>query len=289
MTAVLMEGKTLSREIKNSASEKIKIFREKKGRFPHLAAVVFKGDYSSDVYVKKEISACAGLGITADLKYMEEGMRRTEFIKLLNQLSADDKTDAVLVPRPVPKEINSPAVWEHVPPAKDIDGASTINMGRLFYCKSFDEIISGKFFVPCTALAVIKLLNYYNIDVRKGRTVVVGRSSTVGRPLAHMLSCMDATVSLCHSKTANIAQVMRSADILISAVGSPRWVKADMVKEGAIVVDVGTNADESGAFCGDVDFNAVKEKASFISPVPGGVGPVTLSCLIENIANAGRI
>jgi methylenetetrahydrofolate dehydrogenase (NADP+)/methenyltetrahydrofolate cyclohydrolase len=159
-------------------------------------------------------------------------------------------------------------------------------MGRLFLCKSFSELEAGGFFMPCTAWAVIRLLRRHGIDPSGKNAAVLGRSSTVGRPLAHMLSCMDATVALAHSKTADIAKTLSGCELIVSAIGKARWVKAGMIPPGAVVVDVGTNSDENGIFCGDVDYEAVSKIASAVSPVPGGVGPVTLACLLENIVTA---
>ena len=251
-----------------------------------LAAIHCPGDYASDVYLKKELEACHKIGIDTRQHDIAPCIAPQEFATLLRSISDDKTVDAMLVPRPLPPQLSDPRLWENMDPDKDIDGASVNSMGRLFLCKNFSEIEKGGFFAPCTALAVVRLLQYHKVEFSGKKAAVLGRSSTVGRPLAHMFSCLDATVTLCHSRTPDMAKTLAGADILASAIGKARWVKKEMLPPGAIVADVGTNSDENGVFCGDVDYAAVEPVVSAISPVPGGVGPVTLACLLENIVLA---
>ncbi|MDD4005101.1 MAG: bifunctional 5,10-methylenetetrahydrofolate dehydrogenase/5,10-methenyltetrahydrofolate cyclohydrolase, partial [Elusimicrobiaceae bacterium] len=232
--------------------------------------------------------ACRALGMTAQAVTVAADSEPDGFVELVRRAGADPDNDALLIPQPLPKRLRSSALWAALEASKDIDGASVVNMGRLFKANRYDEIAAEDFFVPCTALAVTRLLRYHNIQPAGRSVTVIGRSATVGRPLAHLLACMDATVTLCHSKTPDIKAAAKEADILISAVGSARWLGADMVKPGAVVIDVGTNQDAAGKFCGDVDFDAVAPAASAITPVPGGVGPVTLACLLENIVRSAQ-
>ncbi|MDD2773629.1 MAG: bifunctional 5,10-methylenetetrahydrofolate dehydrogenase/5,10-methenyltetrahydrofolate cyclohydrolase [Elusimicrobiales bacterium] len=286
MIPKILEGKTLAAEIRCSLPARIAAAQSRLGRKPLLAAVHCPGDYASDVYLKKELKACEKTGIAARAHEIAKDTTPSDFIKLLRQLGSEKSVDAILVPRPLPRQLSDAAIWEHLDPKKDIDGASVSGMGRLFLCKTPAELEAGGFFMPCTAWAVIRLLRRHGINPSGRNAAVLGRSSTVGRPLAHMLSCLDATVTLAHSKTADIAKTLSGCELVVSAVGKARWVKADMLRPGAVVVDVGTNSDENGVFCGDVDYDAARETASAISPVPGGVGPVTLACLLENIVSA---
>lgn len=285
----IIYGKALSETILSSLPARVERAGKKLGRSPSFAVVSAPGDYAARVYRKREYEACARLGITASSFDPGDLIKDARgFISILNRLGADPGIDAVMVERPLPENLNLLKVWEHLSPGKDVDGASVINMGKLFLCKSLADVLKGGFFVSCTALAVIKLLAFAGVNPGGKRAVVIGRSGSVGRPLAHLLSCQDATVTLCHSKTRDLAEIMKGAGIIVSAVGKARWLKADMISLGVVIIDVGTNRDENGKFCGDVDFENVKGKASLISPVPGGLGPVTLACLMENIVSAAE-
>lgn len=288
MADIILEGKTLSRQLRDEVKLRAAAVTAKRGRAPHLWAVSAEEDYASRVYLEKEIETARAAGMTAEAVHIQAGTSPAKLIDLVRAAGANPENDALLIPQPLPKTLLTPELWEALNPAFDIDGASVGNMGRLFKANRFADIENGGFFPPCTALAVMRLLRYHNINPSGRRVTVIGRSATVGRPLAHMLACADATVTLCHSKTPDIKDAARGADILISAIGKARWLGADMVKPGAIVVDVGTNQDAAGKFCGDVDFDAVAPLASAITPVPGGVGPVTLACLMENIVRSAE-
>ena len=203
-------------------------------------------------------------------------------------MEEDSLIDAIMIERPLPSGYEDIKTWDKFGALKDVDGLSSLSIGKLFITKNMAEIEKGDFFVPCTALAVIKIIKKYAIDVKGANIAVAGRSSIVGRPLAHMLTSMDATVTLCHSKTKDIVSIFKKSDIVISAVGKARWIKADMIGENSILIDVGTNIDESGKMCGDIDFEDVKDKVQSITPVPGGVGPVTLACLLESVVRAAE-
>ncbi|PIU20065.1 MAG: bifunctional 5,10-methylene-tetrahydrofolate dehydrogenase/5,10-methylene-tetrahydrofolate cyclohydrolase [Elusimicrobia bacterium CG08_land_8_20_14_0_20_59_10] len=284
----LLEGKTLSAEILASLAPRIAEVRERLGRAPSLAIVNYFADSPSAVYVKRKIAACGKLGITVKLFSPAASEGYPAFKTLLARLGADPAYDAIMLERPLPDGFETLETWDALPAAKDVDGLSSLNMGRLFIAKRFAELESGNFFVPCTALAVIRLLKHHGFDVAGKNIAVAGRSAVVGRPLAHMLTGLDATVTLCHTRTRDIAGVFKRSDIVILAAGKAKWVKKEMLGPGAVVIDVGTNFDESGKMCGDADED-IKDTAAAVTPVPGGVGPVTLACLLEAAVKAAEL
>lgn len=285
---ILLEGKTLSNLILKSLPEKINSIKQKTKVVPTLAIINYRQDPSSTIYVKSKISICKKLGIAVQLITPHGNCGYEEFLKILKEIGENSNIHAIMIERPLPRSFEIMKTWENIPAEKDVDGLSVINMGKLFSCKTFSEVENGDFFTSCTAMAVLKLLIHHNIEVRGKRVCVIGRSSVVGKPLAHLLTCMNATVTLCHSKTTDISSITRSSDITISAIGRPKWLKQEMVSENSVVIDVGINFDESGKMCGDVDFENIKDKVRAITPVPGGVGPVTLGCLIENTVRAAE-
>ena len=285
---MILEGKTLSAQMRQTLAARVQNCAQKLGRPVKLAGVGWKGGYASYLYLKKELEAAEKIGIQGQLLEFAEVIKFDDFIKLIKQLSADESIDAVLVPKPLPRHLDLPQTWEALDAAKDIDGASALNTGRLFLCKNTKEIEAMEGFAPCTARAVMQLLKYHKIPLAGAEAAVIGRSSTVGKPAAHMLTCENATVKILHSRTKDIKASLSSADIIVCAIGSPRFLKADMVKPGTVVVDVGTNEDENGHYCGDVDYDNVIKTASSVSPVPGGVGPLTLTALLENIVIAAE-
>ena len=287
METKILEGKSLSKSIMSGLPARVEASKQT-GRPPSLAAVNCYEDPASQIYIKRKLSACQRLGISAQVVKPEKNEDFGSFIELIKRLNSDPAIDAIMIERPLPQGYACFKTWETLSPEKDADGASAMNMGRLFLCKNFSEIEEGGFFTPCTAMAVIKLLREHKLELAGKRVSVMGRSSIVGRPLAHMLSCLDATVTLCHSRTRNLTDILKNSEVVISAVGKPRWITSSMISPGAVVVDVGTNTDSAGKFCGDVDFEDVKPGAGHISPVPGGVGPVTLACLLENTVKAAE-
>lgn len=285
--AMLLEGKTLSKNILDALPPRIAAFTAAAGRAPLLAIVNYFDDSPSAVYVQRKIAACAKLGIQVRLIKPGGDESLPVFLKLLASLENDPGVDAVMIERPLPGGFETPAMWDAVPAGKDVDALSSLNMGRLFISKNADPEGTG-YFTPCTALAVIRLLKHHAISVKGRKIAVAGRSAVVGRPLAHMLINLDATVTVCHTKTPDISAFFSASDIVITAAGKARWLKADMVAPGAIVIDVGTNIDGAGRMCGDADFEDLKNKVSAITPVPGGVGPVTLASLLEASVKAAE-
>ena len=281
MTQIL-EGKTLSAQIRSGLSARVAFCASKLGRAPKLVGISWQGDYAGFLYLNKEADAARKLGIAAEIREVDEHTTAEEFFAIVRQVSQDESVDAVLIPRPLPPALNNLDIAPFLNPSQDIDGSGLVSMGRLFMCKSWDNVLALDTFVSCCALAVMRLLDFHNIPVSGKRVAMLGRSNTVGSPLAKMLTCKNATVTLCHTKTENIADILKESDIVISATGRARFIKKEMLKKGTIIIDVGTNQDENGIFCGDADFDNIKEICS-ISPVPGGVGPVTLACLLENI------
>lgn len=278
----ILEGKTLAAKIKETLPQRVERVTAALGRAPRLVGLGWPGDYAGLLYLTKEVNAARKLNIRADIVELNEQTKPEDFIKLLAAIAGDETIDALLIPRPLPPALNSLDIAPLLMPAQDIDGAGTISLGRLFACKTWQDIKNLNTFIPCCPLAVMELMEYHNIDLQGKKVAVIGRSNTVGKPLAQMLLCRNATVSICHTKTTDLGAILREQDIVISAAGRARFVTADMLRPSCIVIDVGTNQDEDGIFCGDVDFDNVKD-FSDISPVPGGVGPVTLANLLQNI------
>lgn len=266
----IIDGKALSVKLR----EDLKIKIEKMSRKPGLAVVMVGEDPASQVYVRNKIKACEDLGIRSYSYHFAEESSQTEVEALLDELSNDDKIDGILLQLPLPKHFCQEEVMAHICVKKDVDGFSPENLGLLALHKEK--------MVACTPLGIMKLLENEGIDVTGKSAVVLGRSDTVGKPMAMLLLNASATVTICHSKTKNLKEICKNADILISAIGKPKFITADMVKEDAVVIDVGINRDENGKLCGDVDFENVKEKTSYITPVPGGVGPMTITMLMYN-------
>ncbi|OGS05698.1 MAG: hypothetical protein A3I76_02110 [Elusimicrobia bacterium RIFCSPLOWO2_02_FULL_61_11] len=289
MTMKILEGKTLSAEILAALPARIEAVKERLGRPPSLAIINYFADSPSAVYVKRKIAACEKLGIAVKLYAPKPEEGYPAFKALLARLGADASCDAIMIERPLPDGFETLETWDALPAAKDVDGLSTLNMGRLFLAKKFSEVEEGRYFTPCTALAVIRLLKFHGINPSGLNIAVAGRSAVVGRPLAQMLTALDATVTMCHTRTKNTAAIFKSADLVITAVGKAKWLKKELLPAGATVIDVGTNFDENGKMCGDADFEDLKESAAAVSPVPGGVGPVTLACLIEASVRAAEL
>lgn len=279
----LLEGKTLSRTILDALPARI----ARLGRAPLLAIVNYFEDSASGIYVKRKVAACDKLGIKVRMINPGQGEGLAGFLKVLGGLKDDPEVDAIMVERPLPDGFEVPLMWDAIPAGKDVDALSSVNMGRLFISKAADIETAG-FFVPCTALAVVRLLKYHGIEVSGKKIAVAGRSAVVGRPLAHMLTNLDATVTVCHTKTPDIGAVFKASDIVVTAAGKARWLKAGMLAPGATVIDVGTNIDAAGKMCGDADLEDVKDTVKAITPVPGGVGPVTMACLIEASVKAAE-
>lgn len=266
----IIDGKALALKLR----EEIKANVEKMKNKPGLAVVIVGDDGASQIYVRNKIKACGEVGIRSYSYELPTSATQTEVENLLDDLAKNHEIDGILLQLPLPKHLDSESAMAHIPVEKDVDGFSAEHLGLLTLHK--EDIVA------CTPLGVMKLLESEHVDLKGKNAVVLGRSDTVGKPMAMLLLNADATVTVCHSKTKNVKEICQNADVIVSAVGKAAYVTADMVKDGAIVIDVGINRDANGKLCGDVDFDAVKEKASLITPVPGGVGPMTITMLMQN-------
>ncbi len=266
----ILDGKALAVELRAALKEKIK----KADRKPGLAVVLVGNDPASCVYVRNKIKACAELGIQSFSYELAHDVTETHVVTLLDELAANEEVDGILLQMPLPKHLNAEKITAHIPFEKDVDGFSSKNLGLLMQGKQK--------IAACTPLGVMKLLEKSDINLSGKHAVILGRSETVGKPMAMLLLNANATVTVCHSKTKNLTEICKNADLLISAIGKPKFITADMVKEGAIVIDIGINRNEQGKLYGDVDFESVAPKTSYITPVPGGVGPMTITMLMYN-------
>jgi len=266
----IIDGKAIAAELRAELKQKIEQCKEK----PGLAVVIVGEDPASRIYVRNKIKACDELGIRSYSYELSQNATQEELELLLDKLAVDNAVDGILLQLPLPAHLDAEAAIAHIPSAKDVDGFSAYNLGLLMQHK--EQVVA------CTPLGVMKLLERTRIDLAGKHAVVLGRSETVGKPMAMLLLNANATVTVCHSKTKNLAEICKQADILVSSVGKANFITSDMVKEGAVVIDVGINRNASGKLCGDVCFEEVKEKASYITPVPGGVGPMTITMLMYN-------
>ena len=280
MSAQILDGKALAAEIRSEVKTQVAALAEK-GVSTALAVILVGDDSASQVYVRNKIKACADTGIRSLEFRMPAETTQQQLLAKIAELNADENVDGILVQLPLPKQINADAVISAIDPAKDVDGFHVANAGAL---------VTGKQgFVPCTPFGVMRLIEKSGVDPRGKSAVIVGRSNIVGKPMALLLLAADATVTVAHSRTPDLSAVTRNADILVAAVGRAKLIKADMVKPGAVVIDVGMNRDENGKLCGDVDFSEVKAIAGSITPVPGGVGPMTIAMLMQNTALAAQM
>ncbi len=273
----LLDGKLTAAKVKAEIAAKIKNNCELGKRAPGLAVILVGENPASQVYVKNKIKDCEETGIVSKPFILPESTAEEELIDIIGKLNADNSIDGILVQLPLPKGIDERRVIEAINPSKDVDAFHPSNVGRI--------MLGLDGFAPCTPAGVMRLLKEYNIEISGKNCVVVGRSNIVGKPMALLLLAQNGTVTICHSRTKNLAEVTKSADILVVAVGKARMITGDMVKDGAVIVDVGMNRVD-GKLCGDVDFDSCKDKASFITPVPGGVGPMTRAMLLENTYHA---
>lgn len=270
----LIDGKLLAAEMRGELKEKTQLFEKERGRKVGLAVVLAGDNPASQVYVRNKIKACDEVGIKSFAVYLPQNVTQSVLEQAVKELVSNCAVDGVLVQLPLPEHIDAESVLKLIPAEKDVDGFSAENTGKL--------LLNEQSLVACTPHGVMKMLEKYKIDTNGKRAVVLGRSNIVGKPMAVLLLNADATVTVCHSKTQNLKEECLRADIIVSAIGKPKFLTADMVKEGAAVIDVGMNRDETGKLCGDVDFEKVKEKCSYITPVPGGVGPMTITMLMYN-------
>ncbi len=278
--STIIDGKAVAKTVREEAAVEAKAFEERHGRAIGLAVVLVGEDPASKVYVRNKIRACEEVGIKSFSYNLDESVSQGEVEELVAALAGDDKVDGILVQLPLPAHLDKDAILKLIPVEKDVDGFSDSNMGKL--CQN------EKCLVACTPNGIMELLRRYDIDPKGKKAVVVGRSNIVGKPMSMLLLNADATVTTCHSKTKDLKKECLEADILVAAIGKPKFITADMVKEGAVVIDVGMDRDENGKLCGDVDFESVEKKCSFITPVPGGVGPMTIAMLMYNTVAAAK-
>ena len=275
--AKIIDGKKTALKIKEELKSQVKALKEK-GKETGLAVIIVGNNPASRIYVDNKKKDCEYIGISSYEYALPENATQKEVLNLIDKLNNDDKIDGMIVQLPLPKHIDEQAVINSISPKKDVDAFHPENVGR---------IMIGKYgFLPCTPAGIMELLKEENIETKGKNAVVIGRSNIVGKPMALLLINKDATVTVCHSKTKNIEEITKKADILVVAVGKANFVTKDMVKEGAVVIDVGMNRDENGKLCGDVKFDEVEAISSYITPVPGGVGPMTRAILMKNAVTA---
>lgn len=273
----IIDGKKLAQKIRLELKTEAEKFKTK----PKLAVILVGNDQASKIYVRNKSKACEEVGIEYEEHVLEETTKMGDLLGLIEKLNSDDSINGILLQAPLPKHLEINRAFEKISPIKDVDGFNPINVGKL--------LIGEDTFISCTPYGIIKMLEEYNIPIQGKNAVVVGRSNIVGKPLAQCLLNKNATVTICHSKTENLSNYTENADILISAVGKANLITADMVKEGATVIDVGMNRNNNGKLCGDVDFENIKEIARYITPVPGGVGPMTITMLMNNVIKAYKM
>ena len=283
---MILEGKTLAQKIREPLQQRADNVRRKLGRPICLAALGTTDDYAARLYLQKEVAAAQKIGIQTHIFDLDTNTPANGFCQAVKELAKHADTDAVLIPRPLPEQLAQSDFADYLNPRQDIDGMSITNAGRLFLCKTWQQIENLPGFVPCTAMAVMRLLDFHHVELAGKEAVVIGRSSTVGRPLAHLLSCKNATVKLCHSYT-DLPRAVENADLICSAAGTPGLLKTPWLKKGAVVIDISTNWSNN-ALCGDANAQELDAAGISYSPVPGGVGPVTLAVLLENIILSGE-
>lgn len=275
----IIDGKAVSASVRERIKNEVESLKNG-GKETGLAVIIVGNDPASKVYVNNKKKGCAEVGINSYEYALPEETTTEELLTLINKLNGDSKVDGILCQLPLPKHIDEKIVINSIIPEKDVDAFHPVNTGHI--------MIGDYSFLPCTPAGIIEMLKFYNIEISGKECVVIGRSNIVGKPMAMLLLQNSGTVTVCHSKTQNLAEVTRRADILVAAVGKANFVTADMVKDGAVVIDVGMNRNSEGKLCGDVDFEGVKDKCSFITPVPGGVGPMTITMLLNNTLTASK-
>ncbi len=278
--AKIIDGKAVSQFVKDEVKKEVSALGEK-GVSVGLAVIIVGNDPASRTYVNNKEKACEATGIISEEYALPEDTTMDELLALIKELNAKKSINGILCQLPLPKHLDEKAVIENIDPIKDVDAFHAVNTGHI--------MIGDYSFLPCTPAGIMEMLKYYNIEIEGKECVVIGRSNIVGKPMAMLLLQKNGTVTICHSRTKNLKEVTSRADILVAAVGIPYFVTADMVKDGAVVIDVGMDRNKEGKLCGDVDFAEVEKKASYITPVPGGVGPMTIATLMKNTVTAAKI
>lgn len=275
----VIDGKELAKHIREELKEEVKELKNAE-TYPKLAVIMVGDDPASKVYVRNKSRACEDVGIEYEEYLLPAKTTREELLELIEKLNNDERVHGILVQSPLPEGLDANEAFRTILPKKDVDGFHPVNVGKLS--------LNQDCFVSCTPYGIIKMLEAYNVPIEGANAVIIGRSNIVGKPLAQCLLNKNATVTICHSKTKNLREITKKADILIAAIGKPKFVTEDMVKENATVIDVGINRNEEGKLVGDTDFENIKEKVSFITPVPGGVGPMTIAMLMYNVVKAAK-
>ena len=277
--SVIIDGKKLAKEIRENLKIKCEELKEK-GIEPKLAVILVGNDKPSQIYVKNKSKACEEIGIKFEEYLLDENIAQKELINLIEKLNKDNTIHGILLQSPIPEQLDINEAFRKISPEKDVDGFNPVNVGKL--------VLNQDTFVSCTPYGIMKMFEAYNIDLTGKNVTIIGRSNIVGKPLIQCCLNKNATVTVCHSKTKELKEHTKKADILIVAIGKSKFITEDMVKKDAVVIDVGINRDENGKLTGDVDFENVEKKASFITPVPGGVGPMTIAMLMNNVLKATK-
>lgn len=278
--ATIIDGKAVSANLRGQIKNESADFEKKTGVKPGLAVIIVGEDPASQIYVRNKGKACEEVGFYSEIHRLPEQTTEEELLSLVHSLNENDKIHGILVQSPLPKHLDEALIVNNIDCNKDVDAFHPVNVGKI--------MIGDYNFLPCTPAGVMELLKAYDIDVTGKECVVVGRSDIVGKPQAMLLLHANGTVTICHSRTRNLSEVTKRADIIVMAIGKAKFLKADMIKEGAVVIDVGMDRDENGKLCGDVDFEECEKKASYITPVPGGVGPMTITMLMKNTLTAAK-
>ena len=277
--AVILDGKETARRVRETLKDKVKELRQN-NIFPKLAVIMVGEDPASKIYVRNKSKACEELGIEYEEFLLKENTTQKQLIDLIQELNKRQDITGILLQSPIPKHLNINEAFKSIIPEKDVDGFNPINVGKL--------ALGQETVISCTPFGVIKLLEEYNIPIEGKNAVIIGRSNIVGKPMLHCLLNKNATVTICHSRTKNLSEITKTADILVAAIGKAKFITKDMVKTDAVVIDVGINRNEEGKVCGDVDFEEVQKIASYITPVPGGIGPMTIAMLMTNIVKTAK-
>lgn len=278
--AVIIDGKAVSAALREEIKNESEAFEKSTGIKPGLAVIIVGEDPASQIYVRNKAKACDEVGFYSEVHRLPEQTTEKELLELVHSLNKNEKIHGILVQSPLPKHLDEALIVNNIDYNKDVDAFHPVNVGKI--------MIGDYNFLPCTPAGVMELLKAYSIDVTGKEVAVVGRSNIVGKPQAMLMLHSNATVTICHSRTKNLSEVLNRADVVVMAIGKAKFLKADMIKEGAVVIDVGMDRDENGKLCGDVDFDECQKKASYITPVPGGVGPMTITMLMKNTLTAAK-
>ncbi|MBO4951235.1 MAG: bifunctional methylenetetrahydrofolate dehydrogenase/methenyltetrahydrofolate cyclohydrolase FolD [Clostridia bacterium] len=278
--ATIIDGKLVTAKIREEIKNESAAFEKETGVKPGLAVIIVGDDPASQVYVRNKGKACEEVGFYSEIHRLPEETTEEELLSLVHSLNENEKIHGILVQSPLPKHLDEALIVNNIRYEKDVDAFHPVNVGKI--------MIGDYNFLPCTPAGVMELLKAYDINVCGKEVAVVGRSNIVGKPQAMLMLHANATVTICHSRTKNLSEVLNRADVVVMAIGKAKFLKADMIKEGAVVIDVGMNRDENGKLCGDIDFEECEKKASYITPVPGGVGPMTITMLMKNTLTAAK-